>query len=1321
MPFRRIFFGSGDNENPDDAANRSSGDAETSHSQNLNAPLKIHDKPSGDTPASPDPTVIRLEGPQKFDLSSGNNALALPELTLHIPAGEGPLHDLQLEITVNGAPDPLRNYMGDAYSKAPAFQSKTIRKTTKITPVAVGTWEQQPRFDQRQTIMAEFTLHFRTSERNGAPAQQKQSVSCSVELVPEGALRTTLETTVTPKLLRIHCDQQPGPELRIAVQNLAPDAQSPEKEKPPTCKLSSSNLAKRCEEWKLPGLKWHAELMMTQCLCSLKPDGHGGWSASATPLLKFSDWEIQHLRNLASVGTQLRFDVNISVEGSPEAKLTIELLPEVNSFAGVVSIDHGTSASTIVVNDPSVIDSSPVPFEQVSRLKTELLSLFRKLLDNPHPDVPESQLMEVLRALGTALNLKNVDIRAACEKIIENSHHSQSNTDQLFEFLRQFELAILRLPGAGRRYIHEQLHRIMKLVFDEFPLTTWNMKVVEAREDSVSLPYIASELELSELYPEPEGITGSETAGRHRKWLNSGEDDQVVPPRGSITRGRFVRNPKSALENCHLSSTVERFVTLKDKKEVPLSPQQITFAAFSSLLKTFGNNRRRMGISPGALNRVVVTYPASLLPEPREQMSETIRQLGIRHVDTTIDEAVAPAIFYIEQRFSDAPEIGPEAFKNRCIRLDDTWYHQMLIIDVGAGTTDIALVQIEMRESPAQIDAANGGRIYVISPRLLGSTGREHLGGNLITLSLFRCLKLQLSRWLEQNFGNTAVTDVSQTRWQPLTDRQASSDNLHLLNNQPLLREALDHAESILPTRFNDELVEDKEPGSKRKSLNFARFHALWETAEILKIEFSRLYNQKHKPNELELESFIRPRLAQILAGTKFEHAQIDESIQFPSFLSETFEKAAKPVIENIKGLADALTAEAIRKTNQRESARRGTPVNLTVDSIVLSGRSCQLPLFRDTIEMLVRQKPQFNPNQTEVLYQEQYAKLATAIGALRAQRLVSLAFSDSSSKELASGQSSRDLDIRNLFFFLPFFFKLGDGEQNTTQTLFEMHDQFRHQDFSNAGCLRSDWHNVPNEEVLIYRVDGEDQGDSKRLWAQLLLTELANKIRISTPELREGLQIRYEVTHELDLYALLRRHQDRTTKPSYFVANDTVPAGLVFHVPPDNWKSLLKDSHEATELPFDIFVGEPRSRDAVPLIAKGTTFDSVCISGSGETARKQPALWSKASLPTIMVHEKIYHIYARDPRTEKVILLAHFDVTKLMQSRNTGFSFEARYRLLVTRDGTLSLFCGDEPPRWSTDDPQEWFRNEGQILRYKLQRKHEADNSWRDPFSGTH
>jgi hypothetical protein len=395
--------------------------------------------------------------------------------------------------------------------------------------------------------------------------------------------------------------------------------------------------------------------------------------------------------------------------------------------------------------------------------------------------------------------------------------------------------------------------------------------------------------------------------------------------------------------------------------------------------------------------------------------------------------------------------------------------------------------------------------------------------------------------------------------------------------------------------------------------------------------------------------------------------------------------------------------------------------VNLAVDSIVLSGRSSQLSLCRDAIESLVRQKPQFNANQTEVLYQEQYAKLATAIGALRGQRLVSLAYTDASSKELASGQCSRDLDIRNLFFFLPFFFKLGDQNGTTTQTLFEMHEQFRHLDFSSAGCLRSEWHNVPKKEVLIYRVDGEDQGDSKRLWAQLLLTELANTIHVSTAELRQGLDIRYEVTHELDMYALLRRHQDRSTEPQFFVADDTVPGGLVFQVPGETWKSLLKDTHETGKLPFDIFIGEPRSRDAVPLIAKGSTFKAVCVTGSGKSEAQQPALWSKSALPDIMIHEKIYHLYARDPESEKVILLGHFDLTKLIQSRNTGFSFEVSYGLLVTREGTLSLFCGDEPPRWSTDDPQEWFRNEGQILRYKLQRKHEVDHSWRDPFSGTH
>ncbi|MFN9288107.1 MAG: hypothetical protein ACK6EB_08525, partial [Planctomyces sp.] len=118
--------------------------------------------------------------------------------------------------------------------------------------------------------------------------------------------------------------------------------------------------------------------------------------------------------------------------------------------------------------------------------------------------------------------------------------------------------------------------------------------------------------------PEPIGTIGYETAQRHELWLRSGESDDAVPPRGSIRSGRFIRNPKSSLEHAHQRAKDQYSVTLADGSVRQLSPRDVTYASFGSLLETFEESRSRLGISPGPLNRVVVTYPASLLPEPRE-------------------------------------------------------------------------------------------------------------------------------------------------------------------------------------------------------------------------------------------------------------------------------------------------------------------------------------------------------------------------------------------------------------------------------------------------------------------------------------------------------------------------------------------------------------------------------------------------------------------------------------------------------------------------------------------------------------------------------
>lgn len=1250
---------------------------------------------------------LQLLAPTRFELCQNSESLTLPTLTLHVPTHHEPLHDIRLQIHVEGGPEKLSGYVRAAYAEGLAQLKTPVSQTADIIPRTTAAWDSQIGFDQSQTTKLTATLTYRTSTRGSRSLDPLQTLQCSVELYPHGSLQSEFVTSVRPSLIRVFCGRLTGPALEIRVSSRQSGPARNTGGKCPQISARSPDLKERSQDWKLPQLVSRVEQMLKKFPAHFVSDNKGGWYTKQVPQLELEPHELEQLQRLAANGTLLRFTIRISVAGSPATEFCMQLLPDCNPFPGVVSIDLGTAGSTVVVNDPAVIDCPAVPVEQLQRLKSELRTWLKRPAERPFPNVSESQWYELLTSVAAAMNLQQNDIHSELEKIVESAHLGQSNEDRMFELLRQIELAVFRLPERNRRHIQSSLFRLMSRVFDEFPLTMWHVRVLDFRNGSQSVYQTASELELTDLLPEPAGKIGYETAQRHELWLRSGESDDAVPPRGNIRRGQFIRNPKSSLEHAHDRTKVQYTVTTTEESAKQLSPGDVTHAAFGSLLETFEESRSRLGISPGPLHRVVVTYPASLLPEPREAMVETLKQLGVRHVDKTFDEAVAPAIFYIEQRFSDAPEIGPEAFKTRCRRIGDVWYHQMLIIDVGAGTTDIALVQIEMRETRSRNEPQNGGRIYTISPRLLGSTGRQHLGGNLITLLLFRRLKLELADWLVR-LKSTETTH----------DYRSSFEHLNLLRDDPTLQAALDTADSLLPTRFHENRDDTQESSDKRKAQTSSRFFAIWEIAETLKLEFSRLLADPARPSCLELENLIRPRLEQILDGTEFANLRPDQFTSFPVFMFDTFSEIAKPVIEQISKLAVALTSEAIRRINDGQTDGGDT---FAVDSIVLSGRSCQLPLFREQIEAAVQQGFPFSPNRTEVLYHEKYAKLATAIGALRGQRLVSLALTAPTSEELASGQSSRDLDIRNLFFFLPSSFKLGTQNGAFGQTLFQMHQQFRHHDFTSIGCLRGTWSVPPNNETLIYRTEGENLNASGRLWGQLLLQDLATPLGLDIEKLRDGLQVRYEVTHELDLFALLWRRQSPDAQLLYSDRDASTPPGLLCVVQADKWKNLLRNELQTKTLPFPIFVGEPKNRDAVPLIPAGTAFHARCNTGSGESAAMHPALWSELPLPPIDVREKVYHLYTKDPQTGKTIHLAHFDLEALTSNRTTAFSFEASYRLLVALDGTLALFCGDEPPFWSTTDPDVWIRNEGQVLRHKLRRHQPADDLWRDPFCGRH
>ncbi|PLZ41352.1 hypothetical protein CBP27_05540, partial [Fischerella thermalis WC542] len=85
-----------------------------------------------------------------------------------------------------------------------------------------------------------------------------------------------------------------------------------------------------------------------------------------------------------------------------------------------------------------------------------------------------------------------------------------------------------------------------------------------------------------------------------------------------------------------------------------------------------------------------------------------------------------------------------------------------MVLDIGGGTTDLALIRLSLEEinpfEPGE-DRGDGGRYYKLTPKLLGSSGHLQLGGELITLRLFLLLKAAIADCLL-----TAIVDETLPR-----------------------------------------------------------------------------------------------------------------------------------------------------------------------------------------------------------------------------------------------------------------------------------------------------------------------------------------------------------------------------------------------------------------------------------------------------------------------------------------------------------------------------------------------------------------------------
>ena len=846
----------------------------------------------------------------------------------------------------------------------------------------------------------------------------------------------------------------------------------------PRLEVEAVDLEAVAAEWDCPGLGG-AVTRMLRGLGPLRERTDGAWELSVVPRVDFGGGGAgrsaavreQLVRRIeADPNRRLQVRCRVRAGGAVPHDLTLELHPKTNAHARVIGMDWGNSNSATVVQDTTVAHDAEIPREHFAALQSGLAALFSRR--PAELDELESYWNQLLTRVADRCGLRDAaDPLAALRDRARESTFSDTSSGRLYQLLHAVETELWQLipdrgdaRGAGRgRFqarVAARLDGLYRDVFARVPLGAWG---IEHREDRLDERVVTSELELTDLKPLARGELGKEVRRRRLDYL-AGE---AVRPAGRIDGGRFIDWPKHYLPQIASDTPLTPHRTdgyaiadltpvrggRKGDERDPLTAADLTVTAATVTQAAVAGliEPDRLGGALRARDRVVATYPADLRPEARDRFGQAIRELGVPDVHLAVDESIAPTVFHLEQIFGAAVEVGAEAFKVKCDALDGgaTWVHNMLVLDIGGDTTDIAVIQLKMREVAP--DASEfGGSLYQVTPRLLANAGRGHAGGRQLTLAVFRVLKQLLAGWLTESAGGPAAGgdggDGGDGR--PAADGPGdaagppevvySADKHHTG-----LRDALRFAETILPTHFHGDGAGDGTEAAAATHASGAaprndpdridpdrlrRFSALWEWAEALKLRVSELTEKlgDDGPPTVSVadlggghggggEVRAADLLDQIVDGLPraAEFRAAAEGGGWPAFSAEQFGALVDECVDPSLKLAEGMRGAALSGTGGGAGGD-----SRTLHSIVLSGQACNLPHVRRKVADRFR-NPDTRRRPPEIKFQTRYAKTATAIGALRAHQLMEYRLMSRGVPERLDGVSKLDLYLESLFFYL--------------------------------------------------------------------------------------------------------------------------------------------------------------------------------------------------------------------------------------------------------------------------------------------------------------
>lgn len=734
-----------------------------------------------------------------------------------------------------------------------------------------------------------------------------------------------------------------------------------------------------------------------------------------------------------------------------------------------------------------------------------------------------------------------------------------------------------------------------------------------------------------------------------------------------------------------------------------------------------------------ALTALVATFPTITPAGTRQHLTDMLEYtLDLKHVSVVYDEGVAAALYFLMRDFSGIhPEFGAEALRARSRRVaspEHQWQQNMLVIDIGAGTTDIALLRLTLIDDTkpiAGVDPAVQGRYYVVQPEVVNSTGHAQLGGNYLTLRVFYWLKAaildamltgpgedrnraRLRSLVRQELGLGADEDIPS-----LADQVAQAADVEY----PVPPQIAPALSGVLPTHWDANAPE---------TVKLA-FRGLWNLAETAKIQLGQ------DPAGDDLGLLIkRDELNPVFNAIDANVSEDVRALAIKSLIPEAgirltragFQALARPVLAHAAELAWWLVQQSL-------SPEGGKPERL--DRVMLSGKTSTMELTRHVIaEELggTGNGAEVPWNPTAISVERTYAKLAASIGAAWAESIAQRTPDQEGSRDqLSQGRSVLKINVDNVFSSLPCEFRRLVAVERSTQ-LFAAGTPLLEVDSAGTLAARQEWTDEAPWPTLVptFEVHRPIQPGKTQVWGTYRFEHDAKDERGFTlnrqlwfPTARgdAGSKMRVQVQIDQRLNPTLNLCQGR---PHYLVTKNGPVAvrELREEFPGVPWGEVKQRLREQSAVLVIVGGSDERHPDGETTIAlqlpQSEAFDSKRFPDyfhehAGLDSEPTGGLIA-FTLPPPLVPDGAYRLLIRTAGASE---------TELEHIRVPSYGKRTdRYTATLDVDGRFALHRGS-PPYWPACRLRDVEAHPGAVLFRPMDPGKPNRNPKWDPFTGKH